>query len=406
MLSFDEAVVAVTKRVEPVGCERIGIFDARGRTLREDIVSPIDLPPFDHSAMDGYAVSTEGLGEGLHRLVVEGESSAGPRTAGPPLLRAGSAMRIFTGAMLPIGADAVVMQEDVTREGDDMIFEHAPRSGVNIRRRGEDLSCGAVAIASGSVLHAGRVALAATVGRASVTVSRQPVVTILGTGDELRSPGEPRDPGTIVESNGFFVKAEAERVGAVAKLAPFVRDEDAALDLAIEEALASTDLLVTIGGVSVGDRDLVRPALERAGVRIEFYKVAMKPGKPITFGRRGKTIVLGLPGNPASSSLTFLLFGLPIVRALLGRSQLHVAPTPAQVRVPRGAMQRKPGRTEFARARWISPGVAELLSSQASGAVTSFANASCLVRIDADVERVTDGDVVPTFPLYADDVHV
>ncbi len=405
MLSFDEAVALVTQGVDPVATERVGIFDCRGRTLREDVVAAIDLPAFDHSAMDGYALDTADLGEPPHALEVVGESSAGPQPEGLAL-RPGSAMRIFTGAVLPTGADAVLMQEDTARDGDRITFERAPSRGANVRRRGEDLARGAVAISAGSVLHAGRIALAATVGRAAVTVSRPPLVTILGTGDELRSPGEAREPGTIVESNGFFVKAEAERVGAVARLAPFVRDDEASLDRAFETALSATDLLVTIGGVSVGDHDLVRPALERAGVRIEFYKVAMKPGKPITFGRCGKTFVLGLPGNPASASLTFLLFGVPLLKALLGRRDLRPAATPTKVLVPGGELRRKPGRTEFARARLDVDGtsrVAAFLPNQASGAVTSFADASCLVRIEAEVELVRDGDVLPVLPLYADE---
>lgn len=406
MLAFDEAVLAVTRDVEPVSAERVGIFECRGRTLREDIDAPIDLPAFDHSAMDGYAISTAGLTTAPHRLEVVGESSAGAQPDDGPLLTPGTAMRIFTGAVLPSNADAVLMQEDVTREGTTIRFDRTPAPGANIRRRGEDLSRGTLALRGGAVLHAGSIALAATLGRAAVSVSRPPLVTILGTGDELRSPGDAREPGTIVESNGFFVKAEAERVGAIARLAPFVRDDEAALDRAFEEALSATDLLVTIGGVSVGDRDLVRPALERAGVRIEFYRVAMKPGKPITFGRRGKTLVLGLPGNPASASLTFLLFGLPLIRTLLGRKSIHTRATPTPVRVPGGTLRRKPGRTEFARARFdleATTGVACLLANQASGAVTSFASASCLVRIEAEVEVVRDGDVLPMLPLYTDD---
>ncbi len=406
MLAFDDAVALVTQQVEPVASERVGIFEARDRTLREDITAPIDLPAFDHSAMDGYALSTADLGPSPHDVEVVGESCAGPQPAGGPVLQAGTLMRIFTGAVLPQGADAVIMQEDVTRLAERVRFERAPVAGANVRRRGEDLSAGTVALTSGSHLHTGHIALAATLGRAALTVSRLPLVTILGTGDELRSPGEAREPGTIVESNGLFVKAEAERVGARARLAPFVRDDQTALGRAIDEALSGTDLLVTIGGVSVGDHDLVRPALERAGVRIEFYKVSMKPGKPITFGRRGKTLVLGLPGNPASASLTFVLFGLPLIKALLGRKRVASRANLTPVRVPTGTLRRKPGRTEFARARFDVDGaspVAALLGNQASGAVTSFANAACLVRIEAEIELIRDGDCLPVLPLFTDD---
>lgn len=405
MLAFDDALKEVLRDVTAVASERVGLFEAAGRTLREDVHAGFDLPPFDYSAMDGYAIATSDLGAPPHRLVVAGESSAGPEPEGGRTLTQGTAMRIFTGAVLPRGADAVIMQEDTTREGDAIVFARAPTQGANVRRRGEDLREGTRALTSGSLLHAGRIALAATLGRASLAVSRRPLVTVLATGDELRSPGDARAPGTIVESNGFFVKAEAERLGAVARLAPFVPDAVDALDRAIEDALASTDLLVTIGGVSVGDHDLVRPALERAGVALGFYKVAMKPGKPITFGRRGATRVLGLPGNPASASLTFVLFGVPLLRALLGRADQVPTQRQAEVRVPGGALERKPGRTEFVRAVWDAPSasgrrVATLLSNQASGAVTSFASATCLVRVEADRVSVRDGDVLPALDLY------
>jgi molybdopterin molybdotransferase len=351
--------------------------------------------------MDGYAYRTADLaGGGPHALRVEGVSSAGA-----PLdrLTPGTACRIFTGAVLPEGADAVIMQEDVTLQGDVAQFSAAGRPFTNVRRRGEDLTAGQVGLRTGETLHPGRVALAAALDRATLSVSRRPVVGILGTGDELRSPGEPGPLGTIVESNGFFVKACVERAGALARLHRFVPDVEEALDGAFTEALAGTDLLVTIGGVSVGDRDLVRPALARAGVEITFHKVAMKPGKPLTFGRRGGTIVLGLPGNPASASLTFLLFGLPILRRLLGMSEVFEAPVKLPLRVRGGGVTRKPGRTELARGVFREEGGArfvELAANQASGAVTSFAEAECLVRIDAETTELRDGDLLPVLPLW------
>jgi molybdopterin molybdotransferase len=401
MLSFDEARALVVRDVEPVASERVSVFEASGRTLREDLTAPFPLPAFDYSAMDGYAYRAADLsGTGPYTLKVDGVSSAGA-----PLgrLTPGTACRIFTGAVLPQGADSVVMQEDVTLDGDVARFAAAGRPFTNVRRRGEDLAEGQIALCSGDELHPGRVALAAALDRATLVVSRRPVVGILGTGDELRSPGEPGPLGTIVESNGFFVKACAERAGALGRLHRFVADDEAALDRAFSEALAGTDLLVTIGGVSVGDRDLVRPALTRAGVEISFHKVAMKPGKPLTFGRRGGTIVLGLPGNPASSSLTFLLFGLPIIRRLLGMSEVFEAPMRLPLRLTGGSVTRKPGRTELARGVFIQDGGArcvELATNQSSGAVTSFAQAECLIRIDAETTTLRDGDLLSVLPLW------
>jgi molybdopterin molybdotransferase len=401
MLSFDDARSLVVRDVTPVAVERISVFESHGRVLREDVVATAPMPAFDYSAMDGYAYRTADLsGDGPHALRVVGVSSAGAPLA---QLTPGTACRIFTGAVLPGGADAVIMQEDVTLDGDVARFASVGRAFANVRRRGEDLGAGQIALRAGELLHPGRLALAASLDRATLAVSRRPVVGVLGTGDELRSPGEPGPLGTIVESNGFFVKAAAERVGALARLHRFVADDEAALDAAFGEALAGTDLLVTIGGVSVGDRDLVRPALARAGVEITFHKVAMKPGKPLTFGRRGNTIVLGLPGNPASSSLTFLLFGLPILRRLLGMSEVFEATERLPLRVAGGRVARKPGRTELARGVFRDEAgarVVELAANQASGAVTSFAEAECLVRLEAEVAELSDGDRVSVIPLW------
>jgi molybdopterin molybdotransferase len=217
-------------------------------------------------------------------------------------------------------------------------------------------------------------------------------VSVLCSGDELRSPGEPGRAGSIAESNGYFVAATARAAGAIARIGPFVRDDREAATRSVAEALRGSDMVVTIGGVSVGDHDVIRPALEAAGVTLDFWRVAIKPGKPLAVGRCGATHVLGLPGNPASASLTFLLFGVPLLRALQG----DVAPLPARIRARViGSLRRKPGREEFLRARLeMVEGEprARLLANQASGAVTSFAEADTLVVVPADRERVDDGE--------------
>lgn len=404
MLGFDEALAALLASVTPVDAERVGVFEADGRVLAEDIIAPGALPGFDHSSMDGYAIRTSELvGAGPWELPVRATSSAGgPISAAPE----SGAARIFTGAPLPTGMDAVIMQEDVRasdRDGETTIsFSLEPTPGAWIRRRGDDLAEGAVALARGKLLGPGGVALAAALDRASVVVSRRPTVTILGTGDELRSPGEPARPSSIVESNGFFVAAAARRLGAIARLAPFVADDPETARAAVSGALGGTDVLVTIGGVSVGDRDFVRPALEAAGISIEFYKVAMKPGKPLTVGRFGRTLVLGLPGNPASACLTFLLFGVPLLRALQGER----SPLPPRRRMTvEGRLRRKPGRTEFARARLVTDGGrerAELLPNQASGAVTSFASADALAIFEASRGDYEGGETLDV--LAIDDI--
>lgn len=402
MLGFDEALARLLASVTPLDAERVGIFDCCERVLREDVVAGRPLPGFDHSSMDGYALRVADTA-GTNVLEIAGVSAAGdpPRDApaGPV------AVRIYTGAPIPRGMDAVVMQEDVTvseRDGKQLVTLGAPPSaGAWIRRRGEDLAEGAVGLRAGQRLGPGHVALAAALDRASVVVSRRPTVTVLGSGDELRSPGEPPRPNDVVESNGFFVAALARKVGAIARLAPFVRDDAADTERAMTAALRGTDVLVTIGGVSVGDRDYVRPALERAGVRIDFYKVAMKPGKPLTVGRaaNGATLVLGLPGNPASSALSFSLFGVPVLRALQGDAA--VLPPRIRMRVE-GRLERKPGRMEFARARLerdqLGP-LARILPNQASGAATSFAEADALVILEAERGSYQGGEELEVLRL-------
>lgn len=395
-IPFDVALARVVEGVGRLGLERCATFEADGRVLAEDLRAPRPMPAFDYSAMDGYALAHASVEGGPHGLPLAGVSAAG---GVPEPLAAGHACRIYTGAPLPPGADTVIMQEDVRVEGGTLRFERGLAPGENVRRRGEDLQQGVVALGAGLRLTPGRAALAASLDHATLLVARRPVVTILCSGDELRSPGEPGSPFSIVESNGFFVRAVARRLGAEVRLGPFVRDDRDATERALVDALAGCDLLVTIGGVSVGDRDFVRPALESAGVSIDFYKVAMKPGKPITVGRRGATRVLGLPGNPASASLTFLLFGVPLLRAMSGELG---EPLPRVLLPIRGSLRRKPGRTEFARARLIHDAgaeIAELLPNQASGAVTSFAQAEALVEIAAERAEVATGDTLPVLRL-------
>ena len=398
MLTFDEARKKLLEAVATLPAERVPLDAADGRVIAEDVVAPNDLPRFDYSAMDGYAVRTTDLeGDGPFELAVSGEIAAGGATDVP--LAPHSAARIFTGAPLAQGSDAVLMQENVERSGDTIRFKSKPSFGENVRRRGEDLRRGAVAITRGTRLAPGHVALAAALDRPTLLVARRPIVTVIGSGDELRSPGEPDRPGSVPESNGYFVAAQARRAGAVVRMAHFLRDDLETAKTEIRALLGGADVVVTIGGVSVGDHDVIRPALEAAGVAIDFYKVAMKPGKPLTVGRRDNVTVLGLPGNPASASLTFLLFGVPLLRALQGDPRAIRASTPMKIR---GTLRRKPGRREFARARIVREGAeiaAELLPNQASGAVTSFAAADALVVVPEERGDVADGETLEVLSI-------
>jgi molybdopterin molybdotransferase len=397
MISFDEARRIVLADVETVGEERVVLERAVGRVLARAVVARGPFPPFSASAMDGYAVARASFeGGGPWTLPVVGESRMGSI---PPELAAGSACRIFTGAGVPKGADAVVMQEDVVRAGDRATFERAPRAGAHIRVAGEDLKEGDVAVTPGTRLGAFHLALAASLDHPELVVRRKPRVVIVCTCDELRAPGEPNRAGTIAESNSIGLLTLAEQAGASPRVAPIVRDDLASARRAFEDALADADLLVTVGGVSVGDHDVVKPALEEAGVKLEFWKVAIKPGKPLALGRRGRTRVLALPGNPASSMVTFSLFGIPLLRAMQGDGRLF----PDALRAPLAAnVTRSPGRLEFMRAKLSIEGqklVVETLPNQASGAVTSMAWADALAVIPSEATSLARGEEVDVLRL-------
>lgn len=408
MIRFEEALERLLSGVRALGAERVPVDVCAGRVLADDVIAGFDMPAFDHTSMDGYAfasadfVAGDGTasapaaspgGAGPWEFPVRGESAAGGAL---PVFERGTACRIFTGARLPVGCDVIVPQEDVERSGDRVKVARAPVAGQWVRKKGADLARGAIAIARGTRLHAGHAALAAGLDRPTVMVTRRPLVTVLCSGDELRAPGEGARSaeGSIPESNGTFVGAASAGAGAIVRLAPFVRDELASAERAVRAALAGSDLLVTVGGVSVGDRDVMKAALEDAGVGLDFWRVAIKPGKPICVGRAGATIVLGLPGNPASASLTFLLFGLPVLRAMQGDRE----PLPVRWKLPvEGSMKRSPGRMEFVRARLVVSGGAPravLFPNQASGAVTSFAEADTLVVVPAEKDRVESGEVL------------
>jgi molybdopterin molybdotransferase len=397
MISFDEARRLVLAHVVPLTEERVALYDGLGRVLARAVSARGPFPPFSASAMDGYAVSTSLFeGSGPWTMDVASESRMGRL---PEPLATGKACRIFTGAAMPGGADAVVMQEDVARDGSRATFAKAPRPGAHVRNAGEDLMQGDVAIEAGTRLGAFHLALAASLDHPEIVVARRPRVTIVCTGDELRAAGEPATPGTIAECNSIGLRALAEQAGAVVRIAPIVRDDRQVARASIVEALLDADLLVTVGGVSVGDHDVVRPALEDAGVELEFWKIAIKPGKPLALGRAGKTRVLSLPGNPASSMVTFSLFGLPLLRAMQGDKR----PLPVVLRAPLGAsLQRNPGRLEFMRANLETVDgelVVRTLPNQASGAVTSMAWADALAIIPAEATSLAKGDVVGVLRL-------
>jgi molybdopterin molybdotransferase len=397
MISFEEARRVVLSNVDRVAEERVGLEQALGRVLARAVVARGPFPPFSASAMDGYAMAAGAWqGNGPWTAEVVGESRMGSL---PTPLVAGTVCRIFTGAAVPEGADAVVMQENIARDGNRVTFSVAPRVGAHIRVAGEDLKEGDVALEPSTRLGAFHLALAASLDHGELVVARKPRVVIVCTGDELRAPGEPARPGSIAECNSIGLRALAEQAGALVRVAPLVQDDRASARSAIEQALVDADLLVTVGGVSVGDHDVVRPALEDAGVKLEFWKVAIKPGKPLALGRAGNARVLSLPGNPASSLVTFSLFGMPLLRTMQGDAR----PIPATLKAPLSAdVRRSPGRLEFMRAKLVIVDgrlEAQTLPNQASGAVTSMAWADALALIPPEPTSLARGEIVDVLRL-------
>ena len=385
MLDFDAARQRMLGQVTPLETELVPVTEADGRVLGADLVSNVDLPGFDYSAMDGYAVTAaEFTGPGPWQLPITLEQRAG---AAPLVLAPGAAARIFTGAPLPQGADTVVMQEDTTREGAQVRFSSQPKRGSHVRKRGEDLAHGAIALGRGSRINPFQVGLMAALDQSHACVTRRPRVALVCTGDELRDPGSASRPGSIPDSNGPSLAALARRAGAEIVSISRTGDDLHQTRAALQAALAGSDVLLTVGGVSVGDHDVVKEALEAEGVRLDFWKVKIKPGKPLAFGRHAGGWVLGLPGNPVSAQLTLALFGLPLLRAL----QADKRPIPASVRVRlAGAIRQKPGRLGFYRAR-LEGSLAHVHDNQASGAPTSMALADALVLVPEDSEGLPAG---------------
>lgn len=389
-------ILAALADLAPLPAERVALSDALGRALAEDLAADRDLPAFAAATMDGYALRADDAPRAGARLPVAFEVFAG-RPATRPLPR-GACCRIFTGAPLPEGADAVEQQEEVRRAGHAAVFARAAVRGRFVRPPGSDVPRGRTAAAAGATVDPGTIALAAGLGRAELAVRRRPRVALLPTGDELVPLGGATAPGQIVETNGHALSAAAREAGAVPLLLPSAGDDPATLRRALEAA-RGVDVLVTIGGVSVGARDVVRATLAAAGARLDFWRVAMRPGKPFTFGRWGAAAVFGLPGNPASAFVTFELFVRPALRALAGLPGAGRLRATARL----GAAQEKPAGLEgYVRAR-LAAGRGGLtaipLRSQSSGDLSSVAGVDALAVLPAARTRVARGARVEVLVL-------
>lgn len=317
MLTVEQALAEILSRVRPLPTERVAILEALGRVLAEPIVSTREIPPWPNSSMDGYAVRAVDTAGAPARLRVVGRVAAGSMpegTTGP-----GEAMRIFTGAPLPPGSDAVIPQEDVEADGDAIVIARAVSAGAYVRQRGEDVRAGDPVLAPGHVVGPAEVGLLATLGHAQARVHRRPRVAVLSTGNELADLGTEPAPGQIPNTNTYALMAQVREAGGEAVNLGVVPDRREAIEERLGAALAA-DAIVSSAGVSVGDLDLVRAAMEGLGAELHLWKVAMRPGKPITFGSLRGRPVFGLPGNPVSAMVTFELFVRPALRRLAGHA--------------------------------------------------------------------------------------
>ena len=372
MLDFDDALTRLLAGAVPVrDTETVATQSAAGRILAQGLRSTIDVPPLDNTSMDGYALRCADVPAAGTQLVVAQRIPAG--SVGH-VLAPGTAARIFTGAPLPAGADAVVMQELCTLESGRVTVKHLPRVGEWIRRRGEDIASGGEVLVAGTLLTAANVGVAASVGAAQLSVFRRLRVALFSTGDELAMPGEALKPGGIYNSNRYTLRALLEGLGCEVDDLGIVPDSRDATRAALRNVAAANDLILTSGGVSVGEEDHVKPAVEAEG-ELDLWKIAIKPGKPLAFGRVGAAAFIGLPGNPVSSFVTFLMLVRPFIRKAQGASVLS-----PRAQALRADFECKGDpRREFLRARINPEGALELFPNQSSGVLTSCTWADGLI---------------------------
>ncbi len=390
MISYDEALQLTLASATRSSPETLPLREALGRVLAEDLVTPFPLPRFDNSAVDGYAVSEPAAGSlwKVVRTIGAGESPDEP-------LQPGECARIFTGAPTPPDTYAVVMQEDTAQTDGDIQVCEEPKPGQNIRRMGEEFSMGAVVLPAGLPLNAAGIAAAATLGRTNVSVYRAPRVGIVVTGAELVSPGKELDEGQIYESNSYALSATLRTLGLTPEFVEVIGDDPELTLTTLRTALQRCEVLITTGGVSVGDRDVVKGALENLGVQEVYWKVAIKPGKPVYLGTLGEKAVFGLPGNPLSVLATVTLLVQPFLKAAMGCPN----PVPRRLKAKLAtAIRHKPGRREFIPANLNGMKVSPILG-QGSHMLGGMARADALIDVPADALEIPAGEEVWVIPF-------
>ena len=388
MLEYEEAVARILAAIPPRTAETIPIAEAHGRILAEQVRSPGEIPPFDNSAMDGYAVRAADVAgakpEAAIRLRLLGRAAAGE--CFPDELTAGTCVRLFTGSPLPRGADAVVMQEDtqVSTDGtEQVLFLDGAKPWENVRLQGEDVKKGAVLGEAGHWVNAGNLALMLAAGCSRLEVGRRPTVGLLATGNELVEPGHPLSPGQIYESNRLMLAAQVRSAGGLTKTFPIVPDSLEATVRAFQEAFEQCDAVVSSGGVSVGEMDFVKTAFERLGGKLDFWKVAIRPGRPFVYGvlpagPRGSQFLFGLPGNPVSALVTFLLLVRPALLRWQGAAKAYLPTQTGKLVEP---ITNDGERRHFLRVQISSDGSVRSAGIQASHVLSSVAGANGLLDV-------------------------
>lgn len=394
-LRIDEATALLLRTPCVAEIETVALAEAEGRVLAEPLLAPISLPGFDNSAVDGYAVRFDDLmAEGETVLVVDGRATAGhPLSHTPPR---GCAVRIFTGAVMPDGTDTVFMQEDCrTDENVGVILPYGLKRGANRRLAGEDVAEGSIALKDGRFLRPEDVGLAAALGLAELPVRRRLRAAIFSTGDEIVAPGEDLRSGAIYDANRFMLHALLRRAGVEVTDLGMLRDDPAAMALALEGAARAHDLVLTSGGVSVGEEDHVKAAISEQG-RLSFWRLAIKPGRPVAMGAIGETPFVGLPGNPVAVFVTFVAVVRPLIAALSGAK---FEPARALTVASGFSYKKKKGRREYVRASLQKTVDGQIIAErhpvEGAAVLTSLTRTNGFVELPEEVERIAPGDSVP-----------
>ena len=393
-LPVEQARRLIARFLSPViGVERVAVRTALGRILAEDLISPVDVPAHDNSAMDGYAVRHADLGAGDASLKVVGTALAGQPYTGP--IAPGECIRIMTGAVVPPGLDTIVMQEHTRTSGDRVNIGAGHRKAQNFRSAGEDLQRGGVALVKGKLLVPADIGLIASLGIAEVPVYRRLRVAFFSTGDELVSIGSPLGEGQIYDSNRYTLHGMLSRLGVEFIDMGVVRDDPALLEKAFADAAEVADVIITSGGVSVGEADFIKDLLNQLG-EVLFWKIAMKPGRPLAYGKVGKAHFFGLPGNPVSVMVTFYQFVRDALYVLMGRDP--VPPLPVLKAECTSALKKAPGRTEFQRGVLTCDATGHwsvrVTGEQGSGILRSMSEANCFIILPTDQGNVDVGTMV------------